>query len=159
MFYQILLSPQVKRYLIINHKLVYTNCRTTQDLRSQEIRKVQDIVKNSWNYNLVPSPPSPHPENNISPITAKDTLKIEIELPQQCLTRHENQSPSHPHPPSLYLTRGRNDLYKTVSGKFKQHFKICLNQGSSFSITYYTNTYPANNNIRDYIQQISLQKN
>ena len=33
MFYQIFLSPQVKRSLIISNKLVYTSCRTTWDLR------------------------------------------------------------------------------------------------------------------------------
>ena len=34
MFYQIFLSPQVKRSQIINDKLVYTSCRTTQELGS-----------------------------------------------------------------------------------------------------------------------------
>ena len=61
MFYQIFLSPQVKQSLIISNKLVYTSClmrcRTTYDLRSQEIRKVQNSVKTSWKYDLVPSFP------------------------------------------------------------------------------------------------------
>ena len=43
-FYQIYLSPQVKRGLIIFNKLVYKchlmSCRTTYDFRSSEFRKV-----------------------------------------------------------------------------------------------------------------------
>ena len=58
MFYQIFLSPQVKRSLIIGNKVYASclkSCRTTEDLGSLEIRKVQDNVKTSWNYNLMPS--------------------------------------------------------------------------------------------------------
>ena len=52
-------SPQVKWSLIISNKLVYTscfsNCWTTQDFT----RKVQNNVKTSWSYNLVPRFPPP----------------------------------------------------------------------------------------------------
>ena len=58
-FYQIFLLPQLKRSLIISNKLVYTSClkscQTTEDLGSWEIRKDQNNLKTSWNYNLVPS--------------------------------------------------------------------------------------------------------
>ena len=65
MFYQIILSPQVKRSLIIINKLVYTSCRTNF--------KVQNNAKTSWNCNIVPSLPS---KKKIFSILAKDSLKI-----------------------------------------------------------------------------------
>ena len=74
MFYQIFLSPQVKRNLIISNKLVYTRCFTS--CRTKKIGKVQDNVKTSWNYNLVPSL---LPKKKILSTLAKDSLKIEIE--------------------------------------------------------------------------------
>ena len=43
------------------------------DLRTWEIRKVQNNVKTSWKYNLVPSLP---PKYKILSILAKDSLKI-----------------------------------------------------------------------------------
>ena len=58
-FYQIFLLPQLKWSLIISNKLVYTSCLKscwmTEDLGSWEIRKDQNNLKTSWNYNLVPS--------------------------------------------------------------------------------------------------------
>ena len=36
---QVLLSPQMKRKVIIDNNLVYTSCRMTYGLGSQEIRK------------------------------------------------------------------------------------------------------------------------
>ena len=77
MLYQFFLSPQVKGILVISNKLVYTNCRTTEDLGSYETRKVQNNFKISCNYNHVPSPP---PKKKILSILVKDSLKIEIEI-------------------------------------------------------------------------------
>ena len=91
-FYQIFLSPQVKRSLSTSNRLVHTDfvtsLRTIQDLGSQEIRKDQNNLKTSWNYNLVLTLSS---KKNLS-IQAKDSLKIEIELFPQGAISHENQS-------------------------------------------------------------------
>ena len=76
MFYQFFLSPRVKQSLINTNKLVYSSCLAEQ-LRILEIRKVQNNVKTSWNYTLVPNLP---PKNKILSILAKYSLKIEIEL-------------------------------------------------------------------------------
>ena len=83
MFCRFFFSPQVKRSLIISNELPYTSCRTTEDLVSYEIRKVQKNVKTSWNYNLVPSLP-PLRFFFLS-MLAKDSLKIEIELSRSAL--------------------------------------------------------------------------
>ena len=65
MFYQIFLSPKVKRSAIISNKHgIYElphelpNDLRLTNLGSQEIRKVQENLKTSKSYNLVPSPPS-----------------------------------------------------------------------------------------------------
>ena len=93
MFYQIFLLPQVKRSLVISNRLAYaisqTSCRTTKDLRFQEIGKVQNNFKMSWNYNLLPTLP---PKNKTLLILVKGSWKIEIEVFTQCAILHENQS-------------------------------------------------------------------
>ena len=90
MFYQIFLSPQVKRSLFIRNRLAYTisqtSCRTTKDFRFQKIGKVQKNFKMSWNYNLLP------PKNKTLLILIKDSWKIEIEVLTQCAISHEYQS-------------------------------------------------------------------
>ena len=56
--YQILLSLQMKRSVIISNKLVYTICLTScckTYLGSQESRKYQENLKTSLNYGLVSS--------------------------------------------------------------------------------------------------------
>ena len=52
-----------------------------QDLTTQEIRKVQNNVKISWNYTQMSSPP---PKQKSLSIITKDSLKTEIELFPQC---------------------------------------------------------------------------
>ena len=64
-----------------------TSCRTTSELGSYEIRKVQNNVNTSWNYNLMHS--LPH-KNKTLPILAKDSLKIEIEPSRSALFHNEN---------------------------------------------------------------------
>ena len=56
MFYQIFLSPQVKRSVIITNKLVCKSCLTScrialrvAERLSYEIGEVQNNVKTSWN--------------------------------------------------------------------------------------------------------------
>ena len=56
MFYQIFLSPQVKRSVIITNKLVCKSCLTSCRIASRvaerlsyEIGEVQNNVKTSWN--------------------------------------------------------------------------------------------------------------
>ena len=93
MFYQIFISLQVKRRLIISNKLVYTSCltscRTTQDLRPQKIRKVQNNVKTLWKYKPVLSLPL---KNKILSIRAKDSLTIDFQLFLQQAISHAEQS-------------------------------------------------------------------
>ena len=84
MFYQFFLSPPVKRSLIISNKLVYmsclTSCQSTYDLGSQKIRKVQNNVKTSWNYNLLPSL---SPKKEILSVIAKGSFNIEKNFAKQ----------------------------------------------------------------------------
>ena len=74
MFYQIFLSPQLKRSVIISNKLVHKLSQLPNDLR---LRKVENNVNTSWKFNLVPSL---LPQTKILLMLAKDSLKIEIEL-------------------------------------------------------------------------------
>ena len=81
MFYQIFLSPQGKRSLIITNQLVYTcYLRVVEQLKTSDLRKLGKLklhnVKISWKYNVVSSLP---PKKKILLILAKDSLKIEIE--------------------------------------------------------------------------------
>ena len=118
MFYQSVLSPQLKRSLIINNKLVYTSsltsCQTASDLGSEEIRKVQNDVKISWNYNLVPSFPL---KKKVLSILAKDFLKIEIERFPQCPNSRESLSFCQILCPPFFL--GTIFIFQLVPGSFK----------------------------------------
>ena len=82
MFYQIFLSPQVKQSAI-------TSCRRTQDLRSYKIRKGQENLNTSKNYNLVPSLP---PKLKILLILAKNCWKIKLKTYPYFALSHENYS-------------------------------------------------------------------
>ena len=81
MFYQIFLSLQGKRSLIITNQLVYTcYLRVVEQLITSDLMKLGKLklhnVKISWKYNVVSSFP---PKKKILLILAKDSLKIEIE--------------------------------------------------------------------------------
>ena len=60
-----------------------------EELKTQDLRKIQNNVKTSWNHILVPSLP---PKKKLLSILAKDFLKIEIELFPQGTISHENYS-------------------------------------------------------------------
>ena len=82
MFYQIFLSPQGKRSLIISNQLVCTcYLRVVEQLKTSDLRKLGKLklhnIKIWWKYNVVSSLP---PKKKILLILAKDSLKIEIEL-------------------------------------------------------------------------------
>ena len=65
MFYQFSLSLQVKESLIISNKLV---CELPHELPNDlRLWKVQNNVKTSWNYTLVPNlPPKKNTSNTVN---------------------------------------------------------------------------------------------
>ena len=77
MFYQIFISPQAKRCVIITYKhgIYELPHELPNDLRLKEIRKYQESLKNSYNDSLVPSLPA---KMKILLILAKISSKTEI---------------------------------------------------------------------------------
>ena len=77
MFYQIFISPQAKRCVIITYKhgIYELPHELPNDLRRKEIRKYQESLKNSYNDSLVPSLPA---KMKILLILAKISSKTEI---------------------------------------------------------------------------------
>ena len=83
MFYQIFLSPQVKRCPIITYK------HGTYELQNDStLKKLGNITKLS-NDSPAPSPP---PKTKAPPTLEENPPKKEINPPQLCATPHENQS-------------------------------------------------------------------
>ena len=83
MFYQIFLSPQVKRCPIITYK------HGTYELQNDStLKKLGNITKLS-NDSPAPSPPS---KTKAPPTLEENPPKKEINPPQLCATPHENQS-------------------------------------------------------------------
>ena len=85
MFYQIFVSPQVKRWGIITYKhgIYELSHEFPNDLRLRILAHYQM----SWNYRLVPSP---HAKLQFLPILAENVWKIEINLFPLCAISHEN---------------------------------------------------------------------
>ena len=77
MFYQIFISPQAKRCVIITYKhgIYELPHKLPNDLRRKEIRKYEESLKNSYNDSLVPSLPA---KMKILLILAKISSKTEI---------------------------------------------------------------------------------
>ena len=70
MFYQIFVSPKVKRKVIISNEHVIYELPNDLRLRKENLKTLRD-------YKLVPSL---SPKKKILSILAKDSLRIEIEL-------------------------------------------------------------------------------
>ena len=93
MFYQILLSPQVKWCGIISYKHGIYKLRHVlpSDLRltSQEIREYQGSVQTQQNDSPAPRPPA---RIKIPPILPKNRWKTEIKRFPYCTASHKNRS-------------------------------------------------------------------
>ena len=73
-FYQIFLSPQVKRCAIITYKhgiyeLPHTGCQKTQDFK--DLRKLGNIGKVSIPHRMIAQRPAPRAKMKIPPMLAK----------------------------------------------------------------------------------------